>query len=263
MERLVPPSVCGHPGAARVVNCYEAKLHDVRGKFLPAQAAALGVPKGPLFGRLSKGETVVLPNGAVVSPDLCMEPMVTGATLLLLVCPDESFADALMNHGGIQLAMSRASVVYHAVDAQVACSPRYADWVQRHAGPAAYHVALNQCVSQAPVFRSAAHVQQALATVAPLFCCPLEEPRASVAAPPWLHCARLGESFMLSPARRLGPQPLQQPALSAEVMPAQNASTVAAWDQRGLVVGFLGTGASRPSKVVEWVGGGGCCSSFH
>jgi len=42
---------------------------DRLGKFEPARARELGVPEGPLWGRLQRGETVTLDDGRTVSPD--------------------------------------------------------------------------------------------------------------------------------------------------------------------------------------------------
>ena len=43
-----------------------------KGEFFPDKAIDLGVPKGPLFGRLQRGETITLDNGAVITPDMVM-----------------------------------------------------------------------------------------------------------------------------------------------------------------------------------------------
>lgn len=42
---------------------------DRLGRFDPARAQELGVPEGPLWGRLQRGETVTLDDGRVVEPD--------------------------------------------------------------------------------------------------------------------------------------------------------------------------------------------------
>ena len=43
-----------------------------KGEFYPEKALALGVPKGSLFGRLQRGETIVLPSGLEVRSDMVM-----------------------------------------------------------------------------------------------------------------------------------------------------------------------------------------------
>jgi ribonuclease Z len=44
------------------------------GRFHPERAAALGVPAGPLFGALQRGEAVTLPDGRTVAPGEVVEP---------------------------------------------------------------------------------------------------------------------------------------------------------------------------------------------
>jgi hypothetical protein len=97
-------------GAEAPAACYACELADVPGKFLPqkvrgcrpggcfqrqrrarpctrprhakvpraAQAAALGVPRGPAYGKLVRGEEVTGANGRVVKPEEVMEPTVPG-----------------------------------------------------------------------------------------------------------------------------------------------------------------------------------------
>jgi ribonuclease Z len=47
---------------------YAIEEHTRPGRFDPSAAAALGVPSGPLFGQLQKGQSVTLSDGSVVSP---------------------------------------------------------------------------------------------------------------------------------------------------------------------------------------------------
>ena len=56
----------------RAACCYLCDLTDTPGRFHPEKAEALGVPKGPMFGRLKGGQAVELPNGKTIQPaDVC------------------------------------------------------------------------------------------------------------------------------------------------------------------------------------------------
>ncbi|MCA1643765.1 MAG: ribonuclease Z, partial [Acidobacteria bacterium] len=53
---------------------YRVTERDRPGHFDPERAASLGVPPGPLYGRLKRGETITLPDGLTVrGSDLCGE----------------------------------------------------------------------------------------------------------------------------------------------------------------------------------------------
>jgi ribonuclease Z len=61
-----------------------ALVEDERpGRFHPEKAAALGVPKGPLFGALQRGTKVTLPDGRVVEPGEVVEPPRRGRTVVV------------------------------------------------------------------------------------------------------------------------------------------------------------------------------------
>lgn len=56
------------------VVCYIAVGHAVRGKFDVQKTLSLGVPKGPLWAKLGKGEIVMTPDGKEVKPEMCLGP---------------------------------------------------------------------------------------------------------------------------------------------------------------------------------------------
>ena len=53
---------------------YTLREHERRGRFDVEKAQAAGIPEGPLWGKLSKGETVGLADGRTVSPEGIVGP---------------------------------------------------------------------------------------------------------------------------------------------------------------------------------------------
>jgi ribonuclease Z len=71
---------------------YAFQERDKPGTFDVARAEALGVPKGPLYGRLQKGQPVTLPDGRTVYPDDVLGPPKRGRRIAYCLdtrpCPE-------------------------------------------------------------------------------------------------------------------------------------------------------------------------------
>jgi ribonuclease Z len=53
---------------------YALVEHERRGRFNPDLARELGIPEGPLWGRIHKGEDVALPDGRVIASSALVGP---------------------------------------------------------------------------------------------------------------------------------------------------------------------------------------------
>ena len=61
---------------------YALKEHERRGRFDAEKAKAAGIPEGPLWGKLAKGETVGLPDGRSVGPEGLVGPPRPGRSVV-------------------------------------------------------------------------------------------------------------------------------------------------------------------------------------
>ena len=57
---------------------------DIPGKLDPALLRAMGVPPGPLYGKIKRGETIVLDNGTKVEPSSVVGPSRKGRIFVIL-----------------------------------------------------------------------------------------------------------------------------------------------------------------------------------
>jgi ribonuclease Z len=77
---IVPFAVEHGPGPAFG---YALVEEDRKGRFDPEHARQLGIPEGPLWGRIHRGEAVTLPDGRVVQPSELVGPRRPGRTVVI------------------------------------------------------------------------------------------------------------------------------------------------------------------------------------
>ncbi|CCH61152.1 hypothetical protein TBLA_0E00910 [Henningerozyma blattae CBS 6284] len=72
---------------------YEICFNPIRGRFQLKKALELGIPKGPLFARLSKGETVKLEDGSEIKPQQVLDEDRKFCKILILDLLDDNFVN--------------------------------------------------------------------------------------------------------------------------------------------------------------------------
>jgi len=86
---------------------YRVEEQDQSGTFDVAKAAALGIPSGPLYGKLKRGERIKLPNGREFDGrDFCA-PMVKGRSIAY--CTDTIFCE-----NAVELARDVDTLIHEA-----------------------------------------------------------------------------------------------------------------------------------------------------
>jgi ribonuclease Z len=126
---------------------YRVAEKDRPGHFDVKRATALGIPPGPIYGRLKKGEAVTLPDGRIIKgSDLC-GPMLVGRKLAY--CTDTIFCDrtvdlaqtadvliheATFSHQDAELAYQRLHST-STMAAQVALAAQVKQLIMTHFSP--------------------------------------------------------------------------------------------------------------------------------
>lgn len=99
------------------------------GRFFPEKAVELGVPEGPLFGKLQRGKNITLPDGREITPQMVMNPPRKGRKFVYATdtrpCPQvvklAYEADLLVHEGMFAQEMEEeANIKGHSTSAQAA-----------------------------------------------------------------------------------------------------------------------------------------------
>ncbi len=80
-EYAVLPYAVEHRGAVAMGYALVEELR--RGRFNPDLARELGIPEGPLWGRIHKGESITLEDGRVIAPSTLVGPTRTGRRVVI------------------------------------------------------------------------------------------------------------------------------------------------------------------------------------
>eukprot|EP01034_Spumella_vulgaris_P021677 gene21677-27718_t len=120
--------------------CYVGQTEAQKGKFDTQKALELGIPKGPLYGKLKNGHSITLDNGVTVTPDQVLGPA-ESSRYFVIVCNMEAFCDSLLadvtRHeflnrfcAGGDLWNSLDCLIHLSPD-HVVHSPTYQSWMQQ------------------------------------------------------------------------------------------------------------------------------------
>lgn len=90
----IVPFATSHRGASALG--YALVEEERRGRFNPELARELGIPEGPLWGQIHKGQAVTLEDGRVIQPDVLVGPSRPGRKVVLSgdTRPSESTVEA-------------------------------------------------------------------------------------------------------------------------------------------------------------------------
>ncbi|KAJ8922916.1 hypothetical protein NQ315_001458 [Exocentrus adspersus] len=141
---------------------YVCRLQPRPGALNLDKCVKMGVPAGPLLGKLKGGEDIVLPNGnTVTSKDVC-EPDDPGPVFIVIDCPSEEYLDSLTSSEALKKHqrfatddIDVATLVVHFSPVEVVHHPRYKKWIENFS-PSTQHLILNElnsCMGSEAVHR--------------------------------------------------------------------------------------------------------------
>ncbi|EDO40024.1 predicted protein [Nematostella vectensis] len=251
------------------ISCYICQLVSVPGKFLLNKAKELGVPKGPLYGKLKNGENIILEDGTEVCPEQVTEPTSPGPVVLFIDCPCVDYIPNIVNNHSLCAFHEGPSnmapvIIVHMVPMAVYNHPDYVSWSKKF-GERTEHLLINSEVcSDHVAFRRQATIQCKLNTLDPsifplLYQSPKKDlPQFPIRTVPGAFCLQ----YHLRPLKQQGystsdvPEPLNVQELKNEAITAikdikkreDNSLGQGSVDDFDFEVVFIGTGASLPSK---------------
>ncbi|KAG8784449.1 hypothetical protein FRC15_003245 [Serendipita sp. 397] len=139
---------------------------EYRGKFNATLAESLGVPRGPLRAKLARGESITLPDGKVITPEMIIGESSSAAALLVIDCPSVGAISSLLASPTLSKLVSRERqllhCVFHMAPDNVMRDPSYIKWM-KSLGKDIHHIVANDSVcSDGITFSSSAAMQEKL-----------------------------------------------------------------------------------------------------
>ncbi|KAG9457534.1 hypothetical protein H6P81_002042 [Aristolochia fimbriata] len=164
------------PGDISVI--YACELPEIKGKFDPAKAQALGLKAGPKYRELQLGNSVKSDRqNIMVHPSDVLGPSVPGPIVLLVDCPTlahlqemlslQSLNDYYVDNGNSGQSVKSVNCVIHLGPASVTMTGEYQKWMERFGGP--QHIMAGHEVKnmEIPILRSSARIAARLNYLCP------------------------------------------------------------------------------------------------
>ncbi|KAJ7198699.1 hypothetical protein O6H91_Y499900 [Diphasiastrum complanatum] len=163
------------PGEISVV--YVCELPEVKGKFDPAKAASLGLKKGPKYGRLQDGETVMSDDGKrMVHPSDVMDPSSPGPIFVLVDCPTIEHIPSLLSApylrrfygiSEVEEMQKLVTCMIHIGPKSVTQDARYLQWMHNFVGTQHIMAGHGSHSMSSPVLKSSAKLLARLNCICP------------------------------------------------------------------------------------------------
>lgn len=112
----------------KVSTCYSIKFNSIRGRFDVAKAMELGVPKGPLFGKLTNGVEVQLDSGAVIKPEQVLSETRAFEKVLVIDIPSSQYLKAAYDTKWVEQD-EKVALVYHFLGKDVNIDDKYESFI--------------------------------------------------------------------------------------------------------------------------------------
>jgi ribonuclease Z len=122
-----------------ILVAYLVRNRDRRGKFSDDKAMAMGVPPGPLFGALARGEDIILETvnesgekvmKMVKSEDVVGNP-ISGRSILILDVPGIPYVRKVLENDTLNSEAAKSvDIVVHMLADDVVDDPEYINWMK-------------------------------------------------------------------------------------------------------------------------------------